>query len=120
MCIRDRELTPCFVANKGYPTTHFDMDAVEAIGLVKIDILAQGGLAAMRDVASSVRQRGLEIDRQRLTIHPVAAAASLRETSGAGYQTSRTADGPPPSQSPISNLKPLPMPIPGLIRGSGI
>ena len=99
------ELTPCFVANKGYPTTHFDMDAVEAIGLVKIDILAQGGLAAMRDVAASVRQRGLEIDRQRLTIHPVAAAASLRETSGAGYQTSRIADGPPPSQSPISNLK---------------
>ncbi len=44
------ELTPTFIANKGYPTTHFDMDAVEAIGLVKIDVLAQGGLAAMRDV----------------------------------------------------------------------
>jgi len=44
------ELTPTFVSSKGYPTTHFDMDAVEAIGLVKIDILAQGGLAVMRDV----------------------------------------------------------------------
>src|SRR5206468_6724509 len=33
---------------------HFDMDSVEAIGLVKIDILAQGGLAAMRDVRASL------------------------------------------------------------------
>ena len=44
------ELTPCFVSAKGYPTTHFDMDSVEAVGLVKMDILAQGGLAVMRDV----------------------------------------------------------------------
>ena len=35
---------PTFIANKGYPTTHFDMDSVEAVGLVKMDILAQGGL----------------------------------------------------------------------------
>ena len=43
------ELTPTFISNKGYPTTHFDMDAVEVIGLVKMDVLAQGGLAVMRD-----------------------------------------------------------------------
>jgi error-prone DNA polymerase len=56
------ELTPTFLANKGYATTHFDMDAVEAIGLVKIDILAQGGLAAMRDVKTMLRQRGIDVD----------------------------------------------------------
>ena len=50
------ELTPTFIANKGYATTHFDMDAVEAVGLVKMDILAQGGLAAMRDV-KAIRPR---------------------------------------------------------------
>jgi len=44
------ELTPVFRSNKGWPATHFDMDAVEAIGLVKMDILAQGGLAVIRDV----------------------------------------------------------------------
>ena len=44
------DLTPCFTSAKGYPTTHFDMDSIEAIGLVKMDILAQGGLAVMRDV----------------------------------------------------------------------
>lgn len=61
-----RELTPTFVANKGYATAHFDMDAVEAIGLVKMDILAQGGLAAMRDVKQMLAQRGVEIDLEAL------------------------------------------------------
>lgn len=56
------ELTPTFVANKGYSTTHFDMDAVEAIGLVKMDILAQGGLAAMRDVTGMLDHRGIQLD----------------------------------------------------------
>ncbi len=50
------QITPCFVSAKGYPTTHFDMDSVEAIGLVKMDILAQGGLAVMRDVKEMLRQ----------------------------------------------------------------
>jgi DNA polymerase III alpha subunit len=49
------ELTPTFIANKGLPTTHFDMDAVEEVGLVKMDILAQGGLAVMRDVMRGMR-----------------------------------------------------------------
>lgn len=44
-----RSLTPTFVSSKGWPTTHFDMDAVEAVGLIKLDILAQGGLAVLRD-----------------------------------------------------------------------
>ena len=55
------DLTPCFMSEKGYPTTHFDMDSVEAIGLVKIDILAQGGLAAMRDVRGTLAKRGIDI-----------------------------------------------------------
>ncbi len=56
------ELSPTFIANKGYPTTHFDMDAVEVIGLVKIDVLAQGGLAVMRDVSASLAARGIKVD----------------------------------------------------------
>lgn len=42
-------LVPRFTSNKGYSTTHYDMDAVEAMGLVKMDVLAQGGLSVMRD-----------------------------------------------------------------------
>ncbi|MBI3853305.1 MAG: DNA polymerase III subunit alpha [Verrucomicrobia bacterium] len=59
------ELTPTFIANKGYATTQFDMDAVETIGLVKMDILAQGGLAAMRDVKATLGKRGIEVDLDR-------------------------------------------------------
>ena len=54
------DLVPCFISNKGYPATHFDMDAVEAIGLMKMDILGQGGLAVMRDVRQSLAERGIE------------------------------------------------------------
>jgi len=60
------ELTPTFVSHKGYPTTHFDMDAVEVIGLVKIDVLAQGGLAVMRDVRAALAQRGITMDLNAL------------------------------------------------------
>jgi DNA-directed DNA polymerase III PolC len=60
------ELTPTFISNRGYPTTHFDMDAVEVIGLVKIDVLAQGGLAAMRDVKASLAKRGVAVDLSAL------------------------------------------------------
>ncbi len=60
-------LTPCFQSSKGYPTTHMDMDAVEAVGLIKMDILAQGGLAAMRDVQESLARRGITIEYETLT-----------------------------------------------------
>jgi DNA polymerase III alpha subunit len=42
------------------------MDAVEAIGLVKMDILAQGGLAAMRDTKSFLAERGIAVDLRAL------------------------------------------------------
>ncbi|MBV9462925.1 MAG: DNA polymerase III subunit alpha, partial [Verrucomicrobiae bacterium] len=60
------DLTPVFHSAKGYPTTHFDMDAVEAVGLVKMDILAQAGLAVMRDATAMLRERGVEIDLKEL------------------------------------------------------
>ena len=59
------ELTPTFISQKGHPPTHFGMDAVEAIGLVMIDILAQGGLAAMRGLKAMLRECGVEVDRER-------------------------------------------------------
>jgi DNA-directed DNA polymerase III PolC len=49
------EIVPCFTSAKGYPTTHFDMDSIETVGLIKMDILAQGGLAVMRDVKEMLR-----------------------------------------------------------------
>jgi len=49
--------TPTFQSNKGWPTTHFDMNAVEDVGLVKLDILAQGGLAVLRDTRQELASR---------------------------------------------------------------
>jgi DNA polymerase III alpha subunit len=72
------ELTPCFISAKGYPTTHFDMDSVEAIGLIKMDILAQGGLAVMRDV-----QEMLKIRAQKSEILPQSGTKSDFKTRGA-------------------------------------
>lgn len=59
-------LTPTFTSAKGYPTTHFEMEAVEQVGLVKMDILAQGGLAVIRDALALLRRRGLAPDLEHL------------------------------------------------------
>jgi len=53
------DFTPTFPSGKGWPTTHFDMDAVEQVGLVKLDILAQGGLAVLRDTRERLAARGV-------------------------------------------------------------
>jgi error-prone DNA polymerase len=68
-----RSLTPTFISGKGWPTTHFDMDAVEAVGLIKLDILAQGGLAVLRDTQSvipSLNLRSLEVGLAGKTENP--------------------------------------------------
>ncbi|MCS7089563.1 MAG: DNA polymerase IV [Verrucomicrobiota bacterium] len=72
------ELTPTFRSAKGWPTTHFDMDAVEAVGLVKLDLLAQGGLSVLRDVKANLNARGLVVDLERFTVQgkPIAPDAS--------------------------------------------
>lgn len=56
-----------FIATKGYPTSHFDMDSVEPLGLIKMDILAQGGLSVMRDVRKWLASRDIEVDLKSLS-----------------------------------------------------
>ena len=47
-----------FTSASGRATTHLDMEAVEAMGLVKLDLLAQGGLLVLRDARKALRVRG--------------------------------------------------------------
>jgi DNA polymerase III alpha subunit len=61
-CQPMHELTPTFISSKGLATTHYDMDAVEEMGLVKMDILAQGGLAVMRDAKEAIARKGITVD----------------------------------------------------------
>ncbi len=63
-----RHHSPTFTSSKGWPTTHFDMDAVEAVGLIKLDILAQGGLAVLRDAQNSLLGQGIEVDMDSLEV----------------------------------------------------
>jgi error-prone DNA polymerase len=78
------QITPCFTSAKGYPTTHFDMDSVEAVGLVKMDILAQGGLAVMRDVQQMICSSAAETLKAR-NIAPQPEAASHSSPQIAGF-----------------------------------
>ncbi len=77
------QVVPCFISAKGYPTTHFDMDSVEAVGLVKMDILAQGGLAVMRDVKEMLRMRSAEcgVRSEDSTVQPPSSEALRRSGS---------------------------------------
>jgi DNA-directed DNA polymerase III PolC len=63
-----RDQTPTFISGKGWPTTHFDMDAVEAVGLIKLDILAQGGLAVLRDTQTTLNTQGRVLNLQALEV----------------------------------------------------
>ncbi len=48
---------------KGFPTTQYDMYSAEKMGLVKMDILSQRGIAHIRDAVEMVeRSRGIRID----------------------------------------------------------
>ena len=48
---------------KGFPTTQYDMYSADKVGLVKIDILSQRGIAHIREAVEIVeRSRGIRID----------------------------------------------------------
>ena len=48
---------------KGFPTTQYDMYSAEKVGLIKIDVLSQRGIAHIRDAVEMVeRNRGVHID----------------------------------------------------------
>ena len=48
---------------KGFPTTQYDMYSAEKVGLVKVDILSQRGIARICDAVEMVeRNRGVHID----------------------------------------------------------
>ncbi len=54
------DLSPLFSSASGWPATHLDMHSVEALGLVKMDILGQAGLSVLRDACASLRTRGID------------------------------------------------------------
>ena len=54
---------------KGFPTTQYDMYSAEKIGLVKMDILSQRGIAHIRDAVEMVeRNQGIQIDIHQVNV----------------------------------------------------
>ena len=54
---------------KGFPTTQYDMYSAEKIGLVKMDILSQRGIAHIRDAVEMVeRNQGIQIDIHQINV----------------------------------------------------
>ncbi len=51
------DLVPTFQAAKGLPATQLDLDALAALGLIKIDLLGIRGLTVIADVAEAVAGR---------------------------------------------------------------
>jgi len=64
---------PTFQAGKELPVTQMDLDAVEALGLIKIDLLGIRGLTVIGDVAEAISERP---ERSR---HGEAEAAQSKE-----------------------------------------
>lgn len=54
---------PLFQSAKGILTTHYDMEDVEDLGLLKMDLLGQAGLAVLRESRDNLREnRNVEVD----------------------------------------------------------
>ncbi|MFN0007378.1 MAG: DNA polymerase III subunit alpha, partial [Planctomycetota bacterium] len=73
------DFVSCQRAKKGVVVTQFDKDAVEAIGLVKMDLLGNRALTTIDDCLISLRERGIEVDLERIPENDPATAATLVE-----------------------------------------
>lgn len=75
---------------KGFPTTQYDMYSAEKLGLVKIDILSQRGIAHIRDTVETVeRSHGVRIDIHQINAlkqdEPTRRQLLKAETCGCFY-----------------------------------
>ena len=60
------DLVPVRRSPKGMLVAQFDMDAIEALGFVKIDLLGQAGLSVLRDTVTEIeRTDGVRVDLDR-------------------------------------------------------
>ncbi len=82
LVIGDRPLTwytPLENSAKGIVVTQYDMDGIEATGLVKMDLLGQRSLSIVAEAARSVREgRGIRVELDRLPDADPRTAALLR------------------------------------------
>ena len=73
------DFVACQRAAKGVVVTQFDKDAVEAIGLVKMDLLGNRALTVLDDCVTELAKGGLEVDLEALPENDPATGDTLAE-----------------------------------------
>ncbi len=72
------DFVPCQRARKGVVVTQFDKDAIEAIGLVKMDLLGNRALTVLDDTTRALAARGIDLDLAKIPEDDGATAQLLR------------------------------------------
>ncbi|MBI5364231.1 MAG: DNA polymerase III subunit alpha [Planctomycetes bacterium] len=72
------DVVACQRAKKGVIVTQLDKDAVEAIGLVKMDLLGNRALTTLDDCLDLLRARGVEPDLEKIPEDDPATQVTLR------------------------------------------
>jgi len=63
------DLVPVYKTNRDEVTTQYDMNALERIGLLKMDFLGLTTLTVLQDAVRMVEQnRGIQLDLENLTL----------------------------------------------------
>ena len=73
------DFVACQRAAKGVVVTQFDKDAVEAIGLVKMDLLGNRALTVLDDCVTELAKGGVEVDLEKLPENDPATGDTLAE-----------------------------------------
>jgi DNA-directed DNA polymerase III PolC len=73
------DFVACQRAAKGVVVTQLDKDAVEAIGLVKMDLLGNRALTVIDDCTQELAARGVVVDLEAIPEDDARTAATLRE-----------------------------------------
>src|SRR5262249_52021880 len=73
------DFVACQRAAKGVVVTQLDKDAVEAIGLVKMDLLGNRALTVIDQCLRTLASRGVAIDLETIPEDDARTAATLRE-----------------------------------------
>ena len=77
-------IAPVEMSAKGFPVVQFDKDDVAALGLVKLDLLGLRMHTAIAKTLASLRERGIELDLDRLPLDDPATYELLRSTDTVG------------------------------------
>lgn len=73
------DFAACQRAAKGVVVTQLDKDGVEALGLVKMDLLGNRALTVIDDCTRELRARGIEVDLESIREDDPDTARTLRE-----------------------------------------